>query len=155
MNMESQTPFVESKYPVIQFSEAWQTAIDRDISPRPRDLGWRIQHNVLPLKSYLHQLGITKSMNRHFCNESAETLAHLFSECPVVWPIWGVLDDWLTRVSGKPSKTIKASYFYQFSSTAEAGTRKLAVVISAEIKHNVWIARNAPNLMGRSKPQLL
>ena len=133
-------------YPTIRFSEAWQTASDKDISPRPRELGWRILHNVLPVNSYLHHLGITKSMS----NESAETIALLFFNCPVVRPIWGVLDDWLTRVSGKLFKTnVELVTFYQFSSTIEAGTKKLAVVISAEIKQIVWIARIAAKFEGK------
>lgn len=40
---ETQTPVIQAKFPIINFVNVWKRAI----SPRPREVGWRLVHNKL------------------------------------------------------------------------------------------------------------
>ena len=143
MTDESQTPVVEAKYPTIDFTAAWKTANNNRISPRPRDLGWQIVHTVLPVHFYLYSLNITKILTCPLCQADSETLQHLFLFCPIVRPVWLVLDGWLSAIWGKRFvSTARSVLFYQMSGIDDADIRTLVAVTSAELKFSIWTARN-------------
>ena len=54
-------PVVVSKYPQINFTQAFNRLNDGFVSPRARDLEWRILHQVVPVNAYLFRI---HAMNR-------------------------------------------------------------------------------------------
>lgn len=56
---------------------------------------YRIIHKVLGTRYLLGQMGIANSVNCYFCKNSAETISHLFDECPLVSNLWADFQNWI------------------------------------------------------------
>ena len=61
---------------------------------------YRIIQRILGTGAYLHKVGISINPDCTFCGSSAETLQHLFVNCPIVLEFWEKVRLWLSRTVG-------------------------------------------------------
>ena len=59
---------------------------------------YKIIHNILPTKQYLHKLGYIESPVYSFCKSEAETIDHLFWTCEYASKLWKDLETWIHSV---------------------------------------------------------
>ena len=85
-------PIVVRKYPSIAFDvNVWPNIHNNFVDGNLRDLAWRVAHNILPTNDLLYRRRIRKSFICPLCSMQRETIAHLFIECPVVRPVWDLM----------------------------------------------------------------
>ena len=76
---------------------------------RSTDLRWfqyRIIHHILPTNNFLYKINLSDSPLCRICNETIETLDHLFWYCKPVVEIWKNLGEWLKSVQINVTFTI-------------------------------------------------
>ena len=62
------------------------------------DIAWfqyRIIHKILGTQYLLFKMSIKDSSKCLLCNDSPETLIHIFCECPKVTQLWREIEDWV------------------------------------------------------------
>lgn len=81
---------VSSRKPVTVNNVApdWSALEVKTVSPKARDLSWRLGHNILPLAAKLYALNVYSSPECSFCSEPFETVKHLFVECWMASKLW-------------------------------------------------------------------
>ena len=58
---------------------------------------YRILHRILGVNYYLYKTKISDIENCRICQNSKETLVHLFSECPKVYNLWQNVYAWINQ----------------------------------------------------------
>lgn len=145
---------IVGKFPYIDFKVAWQTLCDKFVSPRARDLEWRILHHVVPVNEYLHRLHIIPNKICPFCKWS-ETVAHRFYSCCVVRPVWRIIERWMTDVIGHNFEvTYEMAVFLQYPAFTDQRHKTLLCILAGELKTAVWMQRNRRKF-DRKKPTLI
>ena len=129
------------KHPLIDFTQTWHAVTNRFVSPKARELSWKIAHGVLPVNDYLYSLQIIRHNRCPFCN-MPETLTHLFFACREVQLLW----HWIERImSDIADKAIKVDpNFVLFQQTMDLNTLDTTtlLVLSGEAKLAIWTQRN-------------
>ena len=78
-------PRIMSIYPNIDFDKAFYNLNNNLLSSENKDVTYSILHHVLPVSEYLYYLKrIVKSPRCVLCNNSAESLSHIFFNCIIV-----------------------------------------------------------------------
>jgi exonuclease III len=134
-------PRIMNKHPLINFTQTWNAVTNRFVSPRARELNWKIAHGVLPVNDYLYSLQIIRHNRCPFC-DLPETLAHRFFACREVRLLWLWVDRLISEIAGKP---FAADLNYVlFQRTMDLGTedRTTLLVLSGEAKLAIWTQRN-------------
>ena len=55
-------------------------------------------HRILPNNNYLHKIGLVNSPLCYFCQQTLETIEHIFAECFVVKEFWIEVEGWILEV---------------------------------------------------------
>ncbi len=140
LGLVSKQPGVIDKFPHIDFINTWKELNNKFLSPRPRELCWRIAHHVLPVNAYLYHLHITRNALCPFCRWP-ETLTHRFYSCKVIRPLWSVVENWMSAAAGFPVEiTADSVIFMQKLNTG--GNDDMLSILSSELKNAIWIQRN-------------
>jgi len=84
---QSHIPKVIGLHPNVDFHAAWFPNQSDFLGPRQKDITWKILHNVISVGTYLHKIGITKSVACPHC-QITESITHAFYECPQVTDLW-------------------------------------------------------------------
>ena len=71
------------------------------IETQLRSFYFKLFHKAICTNQFLHRIGRTDSPNCYFCNNSPETILHLFCECEKVSPLWDELCFLINNVSGE------------------------------------------------------
>ena len=71
------------------------------IETQLRSFYFKLFHKAICTNQFLHRIGRTDSPNCYFCNNSPETILHLFCECEKVSPLWDELCSLINNVSGE------------------------------------------------------
>ena len=61
---------------------------------------YRILYKILGTRDYLKKTKLTMEDECNFCRQGAQTIEHLFAECPTVTPLWENLKDWISKRAG-------------------------------------------------------
>ena len=67
--------------------------------PKLRIFQFKLLHRRISTNRYLFKIGISSSELCSFCENSSETLLHLFWECPQVKIFWNEVKTWLCNYS--------------------------------------------------------
>lgn len=51
-------------------------------------LQYQLLHRILPINHYSHRVGIVNSSLCYFCQQTLETIEHIFVDCYLVKEIW-------------------------------------------------------------------
>ena len=107
-------PVITAKFPQINFTQAFNHLHSRLVSPRARELEWRILHHVLPVNAYLFRLHIINNALCPFCRWP-ETLLHRVFSCTYVKPLWVMVENWMSAAVGeKCTISSEAAIFLQY-----------------------------------------
>jgi hypothetical protein len=71
----------------------FRTSIDTNL----RYFQYRVLHRILTTNRFLHIIHIADHDLCSFCNNTSETLVHLFVECEYVIDVWLELNKWLVK----------------------------------------------------------
>ena len=146
-------PVIVGKFPYIDFKVAWQTLSANLVSPRARDLEWRILHHVVPVNEYLFRLHINRNEICPFC-KWPETVSHRFFSCSVVRPIWRLIGLWMAdAIEQKFEITHEMAVFLQYPASLEPELKILLSILAGELKTAVWMQRNRRKYE-KKQPQL-
>ncbi len=88
------------KHPLINFKQTWHLGTNRLVSPRARELNWKIAHGVLPVNDYLYSLQIIRHNRCPFC-DLPETLTHRFFTCKEVRLLWHWVENIMSDIACK------------------------------------------------------
>ena len=133
---------VVSKFPHINFTQAFNQLSDRLLSPRARDLEWRILHQVVPVNAYLFRLHVTNNALCSLCRWP-ETLQHRFFSCTYVRPLWTLVEQWMSAAVAEPvTISPEAAIFLQYPDFKDTFYLRRLQILSGEQKLSVWLQRN-------------
>ena len=59
---------------------------------------FQLLHRILPTNNYLHKIGQANSPLCYLCQQTIETIEHIFAECFVVKEIWIEVEKWISEV---------------------------------------------------------
>ena len=135
-------PVVVSKFPQINFKHSFFQLNSRSVSPRARELEWRILHHVLPVNAYLYSFHITNNALCPFCRWP-ETLPHRVFSCKYVTPLWGMVEKWMSAAVGEPvTLSSEAAIFLQYPTFEDKSHLTRLQILCGELKLAVWMQRN-------------
>ena len=135
-------PVVVSKFPHINFTQAFNRLNDRFVSPRARDLEWRILHQVVPVNAYLFRI---HAMNNALCPlcRWPETVHHRFFSCTYVKPLWILVEKWMSAAEAEPvTVSAEAAIFLQYPALKDQFHMRRLQILGGELKLAVWLQRN-------------
>lgn len=75
-------------------------------------LQYQLLHRILPINYYLHRVGIVNSSLCYFCQQTPETIEHIFVDCYLVKEIWIELEKWMTDIFGLQTSFDKYSILF-------------------------------------------
>lgn len=135
---------VTRKVPLIKFEIVWKLLTSKFIDPFVRDFCWKIAHDILPLNSLLFKRKITNQINCVLCETLPETVMHLFVECPVVKPLFNVIDQWCKRLTAT-DRSVLTHDFIKYHllpiKLRDQDVFNTLVAIVSEFKYAVWMCR--------------
>jgi exonuclease III len=140
LDLISKRPVITDKFPHIDFDRTWKALNSKLLSPRPRDLCWRIAHHVLPVNSYLFHLHINRNALCPFCRWP-ETLTHRFFSCRAVRPLWKIVESWASAAAGFPI-TVSADTVVFMQKTNTGGNEDMLAILISELNYAIWTQRN-------------
>ena len=99
----------------------------------------RLLHRILSTNTFLHKINIKDNNRSSFCNNSPETLTHLFWHCEIVHKFWGDLSGWLQ--SGCPhihtlQLTCKSVLFGEIDKMKADETLNFFILVSKTFIYN-------------------
>ena len=59
---------------------------------------FQLLHRILLTNNYLHKIGLFKSPLCYLCQQTTETIEHIFAECFAVKEIWIEVERWILEV---------------------------------------------------------
>jgi len=134
-------PKIMDKHPLINFKQTWHLGTNRLVSPRARELNWKIAHGVLPVNDYLYSLQIIRHNRCPFCN-LPETLTHRFVTCKEVSLLWHWVENIMSDIAGKVVKLNRNFILFQQTMDLTALDVTTLLVLSGEAKLAIWTQRN-------------
>lgn len=75
-------------------------------------LQYQLLHRILPINYHLHRVGIVNSPLCYFCQQTPETIEHIFVDCYLVKEIWIDLEKWMTDIFGLQTNFDKYSILF-------------------------------------------
>jgi len=76
---------------------------------------FKLLHRRISTNRYLFKIGLSPSELCSFCNNSSETLLHLFWECPQVKTFWNDVKKWLGNFLCFPTKRFSLQLCFFFT----------------------------------------
>jgi hypothetical protein len=95
-------PKIEAKLPGLRWDRIWGRLTTPGLPPALVDTGFAALHNILPLQTRRHRLGLTASPACTKCGAVSESTLHFFTQCPRVSDAWEYLALAASRVIGGP-----------------------------------------------------
>ena len=126
----------------MNFEVAWKNLNDTLFCPRARDVLWRVMHNALTVRAFLHEIHVDVRPQCVLCQAENETLDHLFLQCPIVKPVWTFVNRRLGGVIGQDVRlTWKEIFYLNFDRPLDPYKRVLYLTTS-ELIRAIWTSRN-------------
>ena len=94
-------------------------------------LQYRILHNILGTKALLHQIKKVGNNLCHFCNNTPETLIHVFAGCQYSAEIWVALKHWINQETGSAFDNDKKSLLLGFWGRGDIAFSLNAIILVA------------------------
>ena len=136
-------PRVVAKLHGVDLTSTWSVITRGYLSPRPREVTWRLAHQVLPVRVMLYRFKITNVASCGLCGSQPETLDHLFLQCHVVQPIWSSIRSQLGRLAGcRLVLNDRLIFYFQWPSNIAPEAKAPLSVLFSELLYSIWIKRN-------------
>ena len=105
---------------------------------------FKLLHRRIPTNDFLLKIGRKENDNCTFCNNSSETLIHLFWSCHVTSSFWKSVTDWLQNALPLISKYNLLNKHY--CTGLEAGTSFYQILVSIKLflllaRFHIWQAK--------------
>jgi zinc-binding in reverse transcriptase len=134
---------VTTKFRNIDFPSAWKALATGELSPWARNLAWRVTHQILPINHLLFKRHVSPTACCVYCAE-IETVAHCLFSCVVVRPVWYVIEEWMSALTGHRFViTSEAVIFLQNNGITDTAHQRFFHVVCSELKVVVWFHRNS------------
>lgn len=142
LDAQYEKPTIETKFPLVEWSELWKNIRCPAIAPEIRDFLWKCAHNILPVNTTLYRFNIVKSPRCRFCMQ-IETLDHLLFDCDSNQDLWLYIENLLSKLT----KIIiilhrKDVLELDFLPTIPACFHSISLVIVSQMKYLIWQRRN-------------
>lgn len=134
-------PNIINKHPLINFAQTWHAVTNRSVSPKARELNWKIAHGVLPVNNYLQTLQIIRHNRCPFCDQP-ETLTHRFLACKEVRLLWRWVEQIMSDIACKAVKIDTNFVLFQQTMDLNLLDTTTLLVLSGEAKLAIWTQRN-------------
>jgi hypothetical protein len=95
-------PKIEAKLPGLRWDRIWGRLTTPGLPPALVDTGFAALHNILPLQTRRHRLGLAASPACTKCGAASESTLHFFTQCPRVSDAWEYLALTASRIIGGP-----------------------------------------------------
>jgi len=79
----------------VDFKTVFRRLVKTTFDTRMRWFQWKILYRIIPTNRFLFQCKLSDSSLCSFCNQTEETISHLFWDCPIVQRIWFDLLNWM------------------------------------------------------------
>jgi hypothetical protein len=89
------------------------------IETKLRAFYFKFFHMAKCTNKFLHKIGRADSPNCYFCNESPETILHLFCDCKKIAPLWDELCFFINNVTGESFVFSKFDKMFGLSDISE------------------------------------
>lgn len=135
---------IVNKVPIVNFTSVWKVLNNSFIDPFARDISWKIIHDIIPLNSLLFKRKISNVLNCVLCETVPETVMHLFIECPVVKPLFNIIDYWFKRIAHQPNSTLNHDFVvYHLTNIKLKDPEQFDILLAilTEFKQVVWTMR--------------
>ncbi|XP_073291031.1 uncharacterized protein [Primulina huaijiensis] len=108
------------------------------ILPKQRFLLWLVSHRKLLTRD---RLGYLLDKSSVLCNYSAESVSHLFFDCPIARSIWNCIRSWLGM---RKRMGTTAAYLNAFRGVyrGSSALNKMRCVALAATVYHIWNIRN-------------
>ena len=142
LNTVWRRPRVETNDP--SRTRMWPALGDKLFDPRARDLLWRIGHEILTVRQTLKMRGMNVPQQCGLCNRHDESVEHLFVFCPVVAPLWHLVNAVCSVITGCSTPlTVDEVLYLQTQRSNVTVYRRPVVLVTSELLGAIWSARNA------------
>ena len=134
-------PVVERRLTHIHFASTWRYMYMSPLSTGPRDVCWRICHNIIPLRGFLRKFQRVPCDHCPLCDTQVEYIFHLFYSCPIVEPLWNIVNYWLSKITGSNVVlSLEQAIYFNFAQWSMKYAR-IATVLSSELLYAILINR--------------
>jgi hypothetical protein len=133
------SPKVEAKFPDLVWPRIWPRLTTAGLPPSLVDVGFSALHNVLPLQSRRHRLGLAPTPACPRCGAASETVLHFFTQCPRVRDAWDCLFFAAARALGGPLPDLHLLFLHFPLHYPHENAIVLAVLAHMEL---VWLRRD-------------
>ncbi|KAM1440156.1 hypothetical protein ACFXTO_013949 [Malus domestica] len=120
----------------------WGKAIwDSSIQPRKSITTWKALHRRLLTDDYLQRHGVALVSVCCFHLNVAQTVSHLFLECPFIQEIW----NWLSLIFNRPyvqCGSLENLFSSSFFAALSSSSRRLWVLVVCNATWSIWSLRN-------------
>ena len=121
----------------------WQALSDKLLDPRARDLLWRVGHEILTVRQTLTMRGMNVPQECGLCNRHVESLEHLFVFCPVVAPLWHLVNRLASVITGISTPlTVDEVLYLKTTRSNVTLYRRPVVLVTSELLGAKWSTRN-------------
>jgi hypothetical protein len=142
LKTQTKPAVIAKKFVTINFAESWTHVNNKLVSPRPRELCWKIIHNVLTVNAFMFHIHVSRNATCPFCRWP-DTLAHSFYSCRIVKLLWLIVERWMSNVVGCNFQITEDFIVYLiFQKLADPMYDSLLLIVSAELKYAIWGQRN-------------
>jgi hypothetical protein len=135
-------PRIENIRPTVDFRLTWKAIDNSFLSPKARDVAWRVAHNVLPVLSFLNYIQVTYVRNCPFCATDIETVEHLILKCPVVLPVWYLVESWIRRLPVTNFQLTLETILYFNLPVCPSSVNTMLIILFSELAFTIWTKRN-------------
>lgn len=126
----------------IDLTVTWRNLNTLPLSSKAKDLTWRIAHQVLPLRTFLYEFGITRLTVCPFCERLPETLEHVLVNCQIVSTLWQHVDKWVEQLLGRPFVVQAMHCIYLCFATELGKINTTLAITTSELINAIWSRRN-------------
>jgi hypothetical protein len=136
-------PRVENIVHNIDFNVTWKALNNPLLGPKPRDVAFRVAHDVLPVRVFLSRIHVpVQTVLCPFCKIAEECIEHLLFNCIKVKPIWRIVESWACQLTFS-SFVLNSDMisFFIFPPCPDTVKSVLSIVFT-ELTFCVWTRRN-------------
>ena len=137
-------PSIVTKHPTRDFEVTWKGVHDPFLCPELKAIAFRSAHHVLPTNMMWHRRYQGKGRRECYFLECKgdEDLNHVFLFCPVVTPIWGFVNEVLTKVFGETVfLDVNCIVFSDVRFTSDKTKKAITLFLVNAVKRSVWLFR--------------
>ena len=109
---------------------------------------FQLLHRILPTNNYLHKIGQANSPLCYLCQQTIETIEHIFAECFVVKEIWIEVEKWISGVFNIQTSFDKYSILFgKYENSTIHRLENLIILFTKQYVFQTKMRSSRPNAM--------